>query len=203
MSVFTPFILLGLLVFIPIGIPTLIVCVVDILWAGPAAFISAREAKKYGYDPSAYAKKGALYSLLSFALWRSLMKVMHGEAFDAGDVKTGYIILFVCWFVTVPFFSSLVTLFTFSQDAPEVGWFVCAWAIASFAVWFVSIRKLREFHRGRALATVQDTSDETTKVKGEVSILRGYIMPIFLAKLSLLIMFTALAIFVVLALILG
>ena len=187
MSIFTPFILVGLLVFIPIGIPTLVVCVIDILWAGPAAFISAREAEKYGYDPGAYAKKGALYSLLNFALWRSLMKVMHGEKFAAGDVRAGYITLFACWFVTVPFTSLIYALGLFGNYAEDRGRLILVWVVISFILWFISLRNLRAFHRERVSVSIPDSDNETNKAKDEVSIPRGYIVPFLLAKLSILV----------------
>ena len=185
-SILDLFAFVGLLVLIPIGIPTLVVCVIDILWAGPAAFISAREAEKYGYDPGECAKRGALYSLLSFALWRSLMKVMHGEEFDTGDVRAGYIMLFVCWFVPAPFFSATLAMLAFGSPVDRFD-LSFVWTAISFFVWFTSIRKLREFHRKRVSDSFQDSDDETTKAEGEITIPLGYIMPFLLAKLSILI----------------
>ena len=61
-------------------------------------------------QPPRIRQKGALYSLLSFALWRSLMKVMHGSELHAGYVRTGYMTLFDCWFVTAPLLSVLFAM---------------------------------------------------------------------------------------------
>ena len=180
--ILTPVIIVGGLVYILIGIPTLVVCVIDILWAGPAAFISAREAEKYGYDPGEYAKKGALYSLLSFALWRSLMKVMHGEKFDAGYVRTGYMTLFVCWFVTVPFFWALFAMLAF-ETPTEGDYLTLIWMCVASFVWFASLWTLLRFHR----KPVQAPNEKANTLAREVTVERGYIMPILLAKLSILV----------------
>ena len=193
------FLMSMIFVFVPIGIPTLVAFIADVVWAVPAAFISARTARENGYDAAEYAGKGAFYSMLSIPLWHCLMKLMRGEEVNASSVKTGYVLLFIGWFVVGPFVNALLTLLIFSSsdrgigvprgEIPGATYFFGIWTIVSLILWIGSIVQLIKAHRLiSSKKSTPDSDDEAVEPSsGDALIPNAYILPPLLAKLSILI----------------
>lgn len=186
--------MLGLFIILPAMTLTLLVYLADLLWAIPAAIISKRVATENNLDPGFYAKKGFLYTMLSFVLWRYFIRKMRGEPIDENGVRVSYIFMFIGWLgASVAGSFALALLFaTEGRGLSDTSNFLSVvWAVVNAVLWFRTLRGLMAYHK----SSKENPDDETSEGNaapnapdGAEDILpkQEYMRPVLYSKLSLL-----------------
>ena len=185
--------LLSAFITLPALALTLLVYLADVLWAIPAAIISKRVATENDLDAGFYAKKGFLYAMLSFVLWRYFIRQMRGEPIDENGVRVSYIVMFIGWLgasVGGSFVLALLLVTEGGGISDTSNFLSVVWVLVNAALWFRTLRGLMAHHKaskeslnetgeGNAVSNTQDKAED-------ILIKREYLRPVLYSKLSLL-----------------
>ena len=186
--------MLSLFIVLPALTVTLLIYLADLLWAIPAAIVSKRVATENGLDADFYAKKGFLYAMLSFVLWRYFIRKMRGEPIDENGVRVSYIFMFIGWLgasVAGSFALAILLATAGGGGLSDTSNFLSVvWALVNAALWFRTLRGLMAYHRA-SREKLDETSAENAAPNApnkaeDILPKQEYLRPVLYSKLSLL-----------------